>query len=98
MVSFKWLKDQRMLKEGVRLSDKCKINREIVPGFNEIGVDVGGLPYLSHDGVFVHEMRYYRPGQFQNKEKTSSIYFFPFPFLSIQDFNLYGHLLFVFDF
>ena len=56
-----------MLKEGVRLSEKCKINREIVPDFNEIGVDVGGLPYLSHDGVFVHEMRYYRPGQCQNK-------------------------------
>ena len=63
MVSFKWLKDQRMLKEGVRLSKKCKINQEIVPDFYENGVDVGGLPYLSHDGVFVHEMRYYRPGQ-----------------------------------
>ena len=49
---------------------KCEINEEIVPDFQEINVDVDSLPYLSHDGVFVHEMKYYRPG-IKNKRTLS---------------------------
>ena len=63
LVSFKWLKDQKMLREGAR--PRCEAHSDIVPDFYEVaGARLGGytrdLPYFSHDGVFVHEMKYYR--------------------------------------
>ena len=62
-MSFKWLKDQKMLREGAR--PRCEAHSDIVPDFYEVaGARLGGytrdLPYFSHDGVFVHEMKYYR--------------------------------------
>lgn len=67
LVSFKWLKDQKMLREGAR--PRCEAHADIVPDFYEVaGARLGGytrdLPYFSHDGVFVHEMKYYRPSAY----------------------------------
>ena len=59
LVSFKWLKDHKMLREGSR--PRCQITEEIVPDFTEEYVDVSLLPQLTHEGVFVHEQSYYRP-------------------------------------
>ena len=65
LVSFKWLKDQKMLREGAR--PRCETHSDIVPDFYEAGARLGGftrdLPHFSHDGVFVHEMKYYREGR-----------------------------------
>ena len=58
-----------MLREGTR--PRCEAQSDIVPDFYEVagvygvnGARLGGytrdLPYFSHDGVFVHEMKYYR--------------------------------------
>ena len=82
LVSFKWLKDQKMLREGVR--PRCEAQTDIVPDFYEAGARRGlgytrDLPFFSHDGVFVHEMKYYRAAsehqtviQFQFSEHTAS--------------------------
>ena len=49
-----------MLKEDAR--PRCEITEEIVPDFLETLVDMRSMPYLSYDGVFVHETKFYRPG------------------------------------
>ena len=54
LVSFKWLKDERMLREGSR--PKCKVTKEIVPNFMEENVD-----HITHEAVFLQEQSYYRP-------------------------------------
>ena len=59
MVSFKWLKDQKLLREGSR--PRCQITDEIVPNFREENVDVSLLAQFSEEGVFTHEQSYYRP-------------------------------------
>ena len=58
-MSFKWLKDQKKLREGWR--PRCEISGEIVANFDEENVEV---PRLTEDGVFVEELSYYRPGVF----------------------------------
>ena len=59
MVSFKWLKDQKKLREGWR--PRCQISAEIVAMFAEENVEV---PRLTEEGVFVQELSFYRPGVF----------------------------------
>ena len=79
LVSFKWLKDQKMLREGAR--PRCEAHADIVPDFYEVaGARLGGytrdLPFFSHDGVFVHEMKYYRreSGHQSSSEHTALIF------------------------
>ena len=87
LVSFKWLKDQRMLREDKRPQceatevellnvdiddrytlDRCQncglCTKDLVPDFAEPDVDTASLPSFSHDGVFVHEQLFYRPGTY----------------------------------
>ena len=59
LVSFKWLKDQKMLREGSR--PRCRVTEEIVPDFLEENVEVSLLSQFTHEGVFLHEQSYYRP-------------------------------------
>ena len=58
-MSFKWLKDQKKLREGWR--PRCEISAEIEARFDEENVEV---PRLTEQGVFVQERSYYRPGVF----------------------------------
>ena len=76
LVSFKWLKDQKMLREGVR--PRCEAQEDIVPDFYEAGARRGlgytrDLPFFSHDGVFVHEMKYYRAASEHHSSSSSSV-------------------------
>ena len=38
--------------------------KDLVPDFAEPDVDTASLPSFSHDGVFVHEQLFYRPGTY----------------------------------
>ena len=58
-MSFKWLKDNKKLKEGLR--PRCQISEEIRPIFSEENVL---LPRLTEEGIFVQELSYYRPSFF----------------------------------
>ena len=65
LVSFKWLKDQKKLREGWR--PRCEASEEIIPRFTS------DLAWLTDEGVFVQqlgelgelgELGYHRPGLF----------------------------------
>ena len=58
MVSFKWLKDQKMLKEGA--TPRCVQPGEVLPDFMETATSEENISRFSQDGVFIHELRYYR--------------------------------------
>jgi hypothetical protein len=60
LASFKWLKDQKMLKEGS--TPRCVKQGEVFPDFTETAAVEKSVPHFSEDGVFIHELRYYRPG------------------------------------
>ena len=62
LVSFKWLKDQKMLKEGV--TPRCVKPGEVFPDFTETATSEENVPHFSQDGVFIHELRYYRPSAY----------------------------------
>ena len=62
LVSFKWLKDQKMLKEGV--TPRCVQPGEVFPDFTETATSEENVPHFSQDGVFIHELRYYRPAAY----------------------------------
>ena len=94
LVSFKWLKDQKMLREGAR--PRCEAHSDIVPDFYEVaGARLGGytrdLPYFSHDGVFVHEMKYYREeSEHQSSTSSSMNIYTAFLRATIQMLTYYG--------
>ena len=62
LVSFKWLKDQNMLKEGA--TPRCVKPAEIYPDFLDTAASEEYEPHFSEDGVFVHELKYYRHGAY----------------------------------
>jgi hypothetical protein len=62
LVSFKWLKDQKMLKEGS--TPRCVKPAEIYPDFLDTVASEENEPHFSEDGVFVHELKYYRHGAY----------------------------------
>ena len=62
LVSFKWLKDQKMLKEGS--TPRCVKPAEIYPYFLETAASEANIAHFSDDGVFVHELKYYRHGAY----------------------------------
>ena len=62
LVSFKWLKGQKMLKEG--LTPSCVKLGEVFPDFTETATLEENVPHFTEDGVFIHELRYYRPGDY----------------------------------
>ena len=46
----------------VKTVQRC--TKDLVPDFAEPDVDTASLPSFSHDGVFVHEQLFYRPGTY----------------------------------
>ena len=62
LVSFKWLKDQKMLKIGS--TPKCDKQEGVFPDFTEMAASKENMPHFSEDGVFIHELRYYRPAAY----------------------------------
>ena len=59
LLSFKWLKEQGMLNEGNAPS--CTDSGEVFPDFTETASLEANVPHFSQDGVFIHELMYYRP-------------------------------------
>ena len=59
LVSFKGMKEQGMLNEGLALS--CTDSGEVFPDFTETATLEANVPHFSQDGVFIHELMYYRP-------------------------------------
>ena len=59
LVTFQWLKDQQMLTEG--FSPKCIDSGEVFPDFKETATSEANLPHFTKDGVFIHELMYFRP-------------------------------------
>ena len=62
LVSFSWLKDQNKLKTGIYPS--CLQQEEVYPDFTETAADTDNVPHFSEDGVFIHELKYFRPGHY----------------------------------
>jgi hypothetical protein len=60
LASFKWLKDQKMLKQGA--TPRCVQPAGFFPDFTETATSEENMPHFSEDGVFIHELRFYRPG------------------------------------
>ena len=56
LVSFKWLKDEKKLREGWR--PRCEASQEILPSFTS------GQAQLTEEGVFVQQLSFLRPGHF----------------------------------
>ena len=59
LLSFKWLKEQGMLNEGN--APICTDSGEVFPDFTETASLEANVPHFSQDGVFIHELMYYRP-------------------------------------
>ena len=62
LVSFQWLKRQNKLEEG--LTPRCVKLGEVFPDFTETAASEENIPHFSEDGVFIHELQYYLPGQY----------------------------------
>ena len=56
MVSFKSLKDQKMLRQGS--TPRCVKQEQILPDF------VDTTKYFSQDGFFVHQAMFFKPGAY----------------------------------
>ena len=59
LLTFQQLKDQNLLEEGYVPS--CTESGEVFPDFLETATLDANQPYFSPDGVFIHELEYYRP-------------------------------------
>ena len=59
LLTFHHLKEQNLLEEGHDPS--CKESGEVFPDFLETATLDANQPYFSPDGVFIHELNYYRP-------------------------------------
>ena len=62
LVSFQWLAGQKKLQEG--LTPSCVRLGEVFPDFTETATTEENFPHFSEDGVFIHELRFYLPGQY----------------------------------
>ena len=62
LVTFQWLAGQDMVQEGPTPS--CTKLGEVYPDFTETAASEDNVPHFSDDGVFVHELKYYLPGQY----------------------------------
>jgi hypothetical protein len=71
LVSFKWLKDQKMLKEGS--TPRCVKPVEIYLDFLDALASEEYEPHFSEDGVFVHELKYYRHGAYCVEKKVMMV-------------------------
>ena len=62
MVSFKWLKDQKMLRQGS--TPRCVKQDEVFPDFTETTTLGESMQYFSTDGVFISGSLFFRPGAY----------------------------------
>ena len=60
LVSFKWLKDQKMLRQGS--TPRCVRQDQVFPLFRESSG--AAVEYFSKDAVFVAESFFFRPGAY----------------------------------
>ena len=62
LVSLDMLKTQEKLQESTK--PECVESGEVFPDFTETSLLQMNAPYFSEDGVFVHEMMFYLPGDY----------------------------------
>ena len=62
LVSFQWLARQKKLQTG--FTPSCVRLGEVFPDFTETATSEENVPHCSEDGVFIHELRIYLPGQY----------------------------------
>ena len=62
MVSFKWLKDQKMLRQGS--TPRCVKQAGVFPEFRETAAFGESMQYFSTDGVFISGSTFFRPGAY----------------------------------
>ena len=62
LVSFQWLQGQNKLRAG--FTPSCVRLGEVFPDFTETATSEENVPHFSEDGVFVHELRFYLPGEY----------------------------------
>ena len=53
---------QKKLKAG--FTPSCVKVGEVFPDFTETATSQENVPHFSEDGVFIHELRFYLPGQY----------------------------------
>ena len=70
LITFHKLKEQNLLEEGHVPS--CIESGEVFPDFLETATLDANQPYFSPDGVFIHELNYYRPEDYCVDEELDS--------------------------
>ena len=59
---FQWLAEQNRLHAGQTPS--CVKLGEVFPDFTETATAEENVPHFNEDGVFIHKLRFYLPGQY----------------------------------
>ena len=62
MISFKWLKDQKMLRQGS--TPRCVKQDGVFPEFEQTATLEESMQYFSTDGVFISGSTFFRPGTY----------------------------------
>jgi hypothetical protein len=62
MLSFKWLKDQKMLRQGS--TTRCVKQDAVFPEFRETAASGESMQHFSEDGVFISGSVFFRPGAY----------------------------------